>query len=153
MKTSNLGGWENLICPYFGLTCRRTLGSYLEESGFTIKSENRIGGLMLSRFDVFLELNYELETAPNYALSVVLGIGDKKYDEGRRPCAVPYWYLLPRNRPEHRGEGMSFKSQSELESLLLQFRDNFLEPYAKPLWLNFDNLDATIANFRAEFSC
>jgi hypothetical protein len=151
MSTQNLKGWENLICPFFGPTCRRTLGSYLEESGFTEKGQNEIGGLVFSRFGIFLEISYELETAPNYAVSVVLGTGERKYDEGGHPCCVPYWYLLPRDRPEHRGERIRFRNEGE--SLLLRFRDSFLQPYAKPLWLNVDSLEAAISNFRAEFSC
>ena len=33
-------GWEKLICPFFGGTCRRVLGRYLEENGFTEKGLN-----------------------------------------------------------------------------------------------------------------
>jgi len=129
------------------------LGDYLEGNGFAEKGPNEVGGLMFSRFDVFLEISYELETSPNYALSMVLGIGDKKYDEGGHPCCVPYWHLLPRDRREHRGESIRFTTEPELEALLVRFRDQFLEPYAKPLWLNLDALEKAIVNFRAEFSC
>jgi hypothetical protein len=152
MKTPNLHAWEKLIRPYFAPTCRRILGQYMEDNGFTETALNEIGGVMFSRFGVFLEVSYELEVVPQ-ALSVVLGIGEKKYDAGGHPCCVPYWYLLPRDRPEHRGETIKFKTESDLEALLLRFKDEFLEPYAKPLWLNLDRLENTIANFRAEFSC
>jgi len=108
---------------------------------------------MFSRFAMFLEISYELETAPDYALSMVLGTGKKKYDEGGHPCCVPYWYLLPRDRPEHRGESIRFKTEADLEALLVQFRDRFLKPYAKPLWLEQDRLERAIVIFRAEFSC
>ncbi len=153
MSTRNLGGWERLVCPFFAAACRRVLGDYLEGNGFAEKGPNEVGGLMFSRFDVFLEISYELETSPNYALSMVLGIGDKKYDEGGHPCCVPYWHLLPRDRREHRGESIRFTTEPELEALLVRFRDQFLEPYAKPLWLNLDALEKAIVNFRAEFSC
>jgi hypothetical protein len=153
MKKPNVRGWEQLICPYFSPTCRRVLGAYLQENDFSEKGENEIGGLVLSRADIFLEISYELETAPSYALSIVLGTGDRKYDEGGHPCCVPYWYLLPPGRPEHRGAGVRFTNERELESLLTRFKDSILEPYAKPLWLNVEKLELTIANFRAEFSC
>lgn len=152
MSARKMGGWERLICPYFAAACRRVLGRYLEENGFAEKGLNEVEGLMFSRFGVFLEVSYELETVPQ-ALTMVLGVGEKKYDEGGHPCCVPYWYLLPRDRPEHRGESIRFKTESELEALLVNFRDQFLEPYAKPLWLNVDSLEKAIANFRAEFSC
>jgi hypothetical protein len=152
MSARKMGGWERLICPYFAAACRRVLGAYFEENGFAEKGLNEVEGLMFSRFDVFIEVSYELDTAPNYAISMVVGLGDKKYDEGGHPCCVPYWHLLPRDRPEHRGEMIRFSSESELERLLAHFRDQFLEPYAKPLWLDTDRLEKAIANFRAEFS-
>jgi hypothetical protein len=73
--------------PFFGATCRRTLGSYLEESGFTEKGQNEIGGLVFSRFVIFLEIYYELETAPHYAVSVVLGTGENNMMKGVIPVA------------------------------------------------------------------
>ena len=152
MKIPNLNGWEKLICPYFAPTCRRVWGQYLEDNGFTETGLNEIGGVMFSRFGIFLEVSYELELVPQ-ALSVVLGIGDKKYDGGGHPCCVPYWYLLPRDSPENTATGTRFKNEAELEALMLRFRDIFLEAYAKPLWLNLDRLERAIANFRAEFSC
>jgi len=152
MNTPNLNGWEKMICPYFAPTCRRVLGQYLENNGFIETGLNEVGGVMFSRFGIFLEVSYELELVPQ-ALSVVLGIGDKKYDAGGHPCCIPYWRLLPHDKPEHRGEQIRFKTESGLELLLLRLKEEFLEPYAKPLWLNMDHLEKAIANFRAEFSC
>jgi len=153
MDKPNLNGWEKLICPFFEPACRRTLSLYLEENGFSEKSLNEIGGLVFSRFKVFMEISYELETAPNYALSLVIGIGERKYDEGGHSCCVPSWYLLPRDRPDYRGEMTRFRNEAELESLLLRFKAGFLELYAKPLWSNEEDLKSMIAHFRAEFNC
>lgn len=153
MSARKINGWERLICPYFAPVCRRVLGCYLEGNGFVEKGVNEVEGLVFTRFDVFIEVSYELDTAPNYIVSMVLGIGDKKYDEGGHPCCVPYWHLLPGERPERRGELIGFATESELEALLRRFRDEFLEPYARPLWLDTDSLEKAIANFRAEFSC
>jgi hypothetical protein len=145
-------GWEKLVCPYFAATCRRVLGHYMEENGFAEKGPNEIGGLVFSRFGVFLEVSYELEMFPQ-DLTMALGIGEKKYAEGGHPCCVPYWYLLPRNRPEHQAGSTRFRNEAELEELLVRFRDEILESYAKPLWVNVDSLEKAITNFRAEFSC
>ena len=152
MSAQRLNGWEKLICPFFAEATRRVLGRYMEENGFSEKVLNEIDGLVYSRFGVFLEVSYELEMVPQ-ALTMVLGIGEKKYDEGGHPCCVPYWHLLPRDRPEHQAGATRFKNEAELEALLVRFRDQFLEPYAKHLWLNLDSLEKAIANFRAEFSC
>jgi hypothetical protein len=152
MKTPNLNGWEKLICPYFAPTCQRVLGQYLEDNGFTETGLNEIGGVMFSRFGIFLEVSYELETVPQ-DLTMCLGIGEKKYDKGGHICCVPYWYLLPRDSPENTATGAGFKNEAELEKLLLRFKDVVLETYARPLWLNLDRLEKAITNFRAEFSC
>jgi hypothetical protein len=152
MKTVNLNGWEKLICPFFAPVCRRVLSDYLEENGFAETGLNEIGGVLFSRFGIFLEISYELESAPNYWLSVVIGTGDRKYDAAGHPCCIPYWYLLPRDRPEHRGQSIKFKNESDLEALLLRFKGEFFESYAKPLWLNLDRLEKAVANFRSEFS-
>lgn len=152
MSTRDLGGWERLICPFFAAVCRRVIGPYLKECGFAERGLDAIEGLMFSRRGVFLDVSYELEVVPQ-ALTMVLGIGEKQFDEGGRPCCVPYWHLLPPDRPEHRGELIGFKTESELEALLARFRDQFLEPYAKPLWLNVQSLEVAISTFRAELGC
>lgn len=152
MNTPNLNGWEKLICPFFGPTCRRVLGNYLEENGFTEKGQTEIGGITFSRFGVFLEINYELEMFPQ-SLTIAIGVGDEKYNEGRHPCFVPYWYLIPRSRTENRAGFTRFKNEGELEALLTHFRDNVLESDAKSFWLDVEKLELAIGNFRAEFSC
>ncbi len=149
MNTRNWGGWERLICPYFAATCRRVLGRYFEENGFTEKGLNEVEGLVFVRFGVFVEASYDLETAPNYGISINIGLGDKKYDKSGIPCGVPYWYLLPLDRAEHRGEMIRFRSEVALVALLEHYRDQFLEPYAKPLWVDVDRLEKTIEGFRA----
>ncbi len=153
MKKPHLNGWEGLICTFFGPTCRRVLGQYFEMNGFTEVRENEIGGVWFSRFGVFLEISYELETVPQ-TLSVVIGVGENKYESpSGHPCCVPYWYLLPRVDSQNQSGLVGFKTESELETLLGQIKDNVLEPYAKPLWNNIEKLEVTIANFRSEFSC
>ena len=61
--------------------CRRVLDRYLEEQGFAEKETGAIGEIVYKRSDVFLEIGYEPETCPNYSPTVVLGIGDCKYDQ------------------------------------------------------------------------
>jgi hypothetical protein len=152
MSAQTLGGWENLNCPFFSVICRRTLGPYLESNGFLERGPNEIGGLFYTRFGIFLEVSYELETVP-HSLRVILGIGDKVYDKGGHPSGVPYWYLLPRDRPEHEADTTGFSNETQLQNLLTHFRDTVIEPYMKPLWLNLDTLEKAIINFRSEFSC
>ena len=81
MKSKNTYGWERLNCPFFTSVCRRVLDRYLEEQGFAEKETGAIGEIVYKRSDVFLEIGYEPETCPNYSPTVVLGIGDCKYDQ------------------------------------------------------------------------
>jgi hypothetical protein len=150
MKSKDLGDRTSPVGSFFARTTLRVLGSYFEENGFTEGRPDKFGSLMFFRFGVFLEVSYELDIVP-HAITIVIGIGDKKYDRGRLPCGVPYWYLLPRDRPGHQVDESAFEGEKELEQLLVRFRDQFIEPFAKPLWLNVDALERAISNFRAEF--
>lgn len=159
MKTPDLYGWEKLICPYFTSTCRRVLGQYLEGNGFTETGLNVIGGVTFSRLGVFLDVDYDLEPAPQ-ELTMLLGITNKKYGPKAQSCRVPYWWLLRRNSPENtvsntrrRNEAelefVRFRNEAELEAVLLRFRDVFLETCAKPLWLDPGRLEQVIDEFTA----
>lgn len=150
MKPKKTYGWDRLNCPFFTSVCRRVLNRYLEEQGFAEKETGSIGEILYKRFDVFLEIGYEPETGPNYSPTVVLGIGEHKYDEAGQPACVPLWYLLPYNHPEKTGRFWTFRTEEELAHILKQIKEQFLEPCATPLWLDAERLEKCITNFRAE---
>ena|SRR2546430_5557550 len=152
MSAADLAGWEKLSCLFFSRACRRVLGRYLESNGFSERSVDRIGIVTFSRFGIFLEIGYELEMAPNYMPTVVLGIGEGKYDKKGQPSAIPFWYLIPSDRPESKYSLWTFKTEAELETALARIKDEVLEVHAKPLWSNLEKLEKVISNFRAEFS-
>ena len=151
MSNSTTAGWERLNCPFFASTCRRTLSDYLEAQGFVEKELTPVGGVVYRRFDVFLEISYEPDTSPDYSPTIVLGVGAGKYDEGGRPGGVPFWYVIPSNLQERNYTFWTFKTEADLQSVLIRIKDALLEPHARPLWLNLDRLEKYIANFRAEF--
>jgi hypothetical protein len=150
MKTPDLNGWEKLICPFFAETCRHALGSYLEDNGFREFKQNQIGGLLFSRFGVFLEISYVLEVFPQ-DLTISLGTSQELYDSDGRPCFIPYWYLLPMGSNERNANFTGFKTKTELESLFENFAKLFLETHFKSLWMKVDNLEKMILNFQSEF--
>jgi len=127
------------------------LNDYLEAQGFVEKELTPVGGVVYRRFDVFLEINYEPDTSPDYSPTIVLGVGAGKYDEGGRPAGVPFWYVIPSNLQERSYTFWTFKTEADLQSVLNRIKDALLEPHARPLWLNLDRLEKYIANFRAEF--
>jgi hypothetical protein len=59
--------------------------------------------------------------------------------------------LSKEGRYEQRGGLGTFRTEADLQSVLARIKDGLLEPHAKPLWLNLDRLEKSIANFRAEF--
>ncbi len=152
MNVLDLQGLEKWRCPFFARVCRRVLGEYLESNGFSETSVDVTGVPTFSRFGVFLEVGYDLESAPSYEPTVVLGVGEKTYDESFQPCGVPFWYVIPGNLEENKYSDWTFKTEAELEKVLARIRDEVLELYAKPLWLNLDRLEKVISRFRAEFS-
>jgi hypothetical protein len=151
MSKPGTGGWERLNCSFFAATCRRVLSDYLEAEGFVEKEVTPVGGVVYRRFEIFLEISYELQTCSNYSPTIVLGIGPRKYDEGGRPRGVPFWYVIPNNLPERSYTFWTFKTEADLESVLARIKDGLLEPHARPLWLNIDRLEKSITNFRAEY--
>ena len=150
MNSKNTYGWERLNCPFFTSACHRVLSPYLEEQGFAEKEVGSIGEIIYKRFDVFLEIGYEPETCPNYSPTVVLGLGDSKYDDAGRPAGVPLWYLLPQGHSEKTGKFWTFKTEADLERMLTEIKTQFLEPHAKPLWLDMNKLEKHIENFRTK---
>jgi len=148
MSIRNWNGWERLICPYFEATCRCVLGYYLKENGFAEKglAEKEDSGLTFYRSEIFLDIGYELESVPQ-TLTMTIGIDNKVYDKKLRPCYIPYWYLLPQDHWAHQAYGRGFRNEAELEALLIRFRDEIINPYAKPLWLNIDYLWKAVTSF------
>jgi len=126
------------------------LSDYLEAQDFAETEVTPVGGMVFRRFDVFLEISYEPDTCPDYSPTIVLGTGPGKYDEGGRP-GVPFWYVIPSNLPERNYTFWTFKTETDLQSVLARIKDALLEPHAKPLWINLDRLEKYVANFRAEF--
>ena len=144
-------GWERLNCPFFATTCRRILSDYFEAQGLVEKEMTPIGGIVYGRLNMFLEISYEPEMCPNYSPTIIMGIGPSKFDEDGRPTGVPFWYVIPSNRPERSYAFWTFKTETDLESVFVRIKDALVEPYAKSLWLNLDRLEKYIQNFRAEY--
>lgn len=149
----NWFGWDKLICPYFTQTCRNVLSSYLNINGFTETATDEIGGLFFLRDGVFLEISYEIETAPNYAVSMVLGVGERKFDNDGHPRGIPYWYVISRDHSVESLANKRYASPAELEVLLLRYKNQFLEYTAKPLWREPRRIEVLVNVFRNEFNC
>jgi len=59
------------------------------------------------------------------------------------------WFALPSDHPYTTKIFWTFKTEADLERVLTEIKEQFLEPYAKPLWLNRARLEKSIANFHA----
>lgn len=151
MSKTATEGWETRNCLFFAPTCRRILSEYLEAQGFVERELTPVGGIVYRRFEVFLEVSYEPDTCPNYSPTIVLGIGPGKYDAGGRPGGVPFWFVIPDSLPERNYTFWTFKTEGDLEAVLARIKDALLEPHARPLWQDVDQLEKYIASFRAEF--
>lgn len=146
-------GWEQLDCRYFAETCREVIGDYLEAQGFAEKGLTNGGGIIYSRFDVFLQINYDTNLYPKYTFTTVVGIGDGAYTKQGRFSGVPMWFILPEDHLYRTRVHWTFSSKDELAKVLEEVRAEFLETTVVPLLLNRDGLERMIANFRSEFCC
>lgn len=145
---SSESGWRSLTCSYFAAVCREILSHYFERFGFIETTQSAIGGVYFKRDDVFIEISYEPETYPKYSPSVIVGIGDAKYDDSGLPCGVPLWYVVPQRDAVPRYTSWTFSNEGELRATLLRIREEVLEGYAAPLWSDRDYLNSVIVNFR-----
>ena len=148
----NTNGWERLLCSYFSKTCIDQLATSLEEDGFVVSRTETDGAVIFKRFNVFIEIGYELETAPNYSPTVVIGLGDKKYDEAGKPAGVPLWFVIRDDEPAKRYSFWKFSTEAELRDALLRIKNEVLERHVRHLWLRTEVLERTLANFRSEFA-
>ena len=150
MNNNASAGWKGYDCPFFTPVCRRVLSGYCQAQGFLEDELTPTAGIVYRRQNVFLETSYDSETGLNFAPTLIIGAGVGKYGEDGRPSAVPFWYLIPANLPERGYTFWKFKTEAELESVLVRVRHALLEPFAAPLLHNFDLLEKHIANFGAE---
>ena len=148
----NMNGWDQLLCKYFSKTCIDQLAASLEEDGFAVSRTETDGAVIFKRFDVFLEIGYELETSPNYSPTVVIGLGDNKYDESGKPAGVPLWYVIRDDEPAKRYSFWKFSSESELKVVLLRIKNEVIERHVSHLWQHTEALEKMLANFRSEFA-
>ena len=149
MSTNNSYGWDQLDCLYFTSICRSILSDYLLSQGFVEKGLMPQGGVVYRKLDIFLEISYVPETRPKYTPTVILGIGRRKYDvEGLG--AVPLWYVVPDDLLEFDYTSWRFSSESDLESVLTRIKDTIPTQYARPLWIDREQLEGYIKRFEAQ---
>lgn len=147
----NANGWEQLDCNYFAAICGSTLGEYLERLGFEESRLTARGGIIYSRFDLFLEISYDTNLFPNYTTRVVVGFDDGAYNNMCGFNGVPMWYIIPRDHPYRTRVHWTFQNEDELTKVLEEVRDDFFETTLKPILLNRDGLERVIQSFHSEF--
>lgn len=148
----NMNGWERLLCGYFSRICIDQLAASLEEDGFEVSRVEIDGTVIFKRFDVFLEIGYVLETAPNYSPTVVIGLGEKKYGVDGKPAGVPLWFVIRNDEPAKQYSFWKFSNVAELREVLLRIKNEVLERYARYLWQHTEVLEKQLANFRSELN-
>ncbi len=148
----NMNGWEQLLCGYFNATCISELSEPLGMDGFKVVRTESYGAVIFKRFDVFIEVGYEVESAPNYSPTVVIGFGDKKYDEAGKPAGVPLWFLICDDEPAKRYSFWNFSSESQLRQVLGRIKTEVLDLHVRSLWERTEVLEKALSNFRAEFA-
>lgn len=146
----NFNGWEKLFCSFFTPICRHVLDSYLADNDFIESKTKPTGAMVYKRNDIFLEIGYLPETCPDYELRIILGLRNG-VDENGRSTRVPLWYILGKSVLQKLPALFwTFKNEADLERLLLEVKNSFLETNAKSLWLNPDQLSGKIEEFLNE---
>ena len=147
----NANGWDQLDCKYFAAVCRNVLSSHLEEAGFEEKKETVIGGVVYTRFDLFLEISYDTIDFPTYTAKAAIGFGEEVYNQMGGFNGVPMWYILEEGHPYRTKIHWTFQSESELTKVLEEINIEFIDATLKPLLLNREGLERVIKSFQSEF--
>lgn len=142
-------GWERLNCPYFFEVASRALGDYFLGQGFTL-NKTVGGGMMLTRWGVYVGISYVSETCPNYELTLVVGLGTNIYDERGGLTGVPAWYVIPNDSPAMREVLWRFNSENKLDTLLRHLQAEVLQPFMEPLWNRTEVLEELIERFKKD---
>lgn len=89
----NTNGWEELLCSYFDNVCISQLSDFFASNVFgnIVVQENAV---VFKAINAFIEIGYEVDSAPLYSPTVVVGLGDKKFDEIGAPASVPMWFAI-----------------------------------------------------------
>lgn len=143
---NNKPGWEQLICDFFYEVCLRMLRPYFTSLGFT-EAKTKINGAIFKRNDVFVEVSYLPESAPNYSPSLIVGIGSDKYDDIGRRTGLPAWYILSDSDEARNYSFWKFCDDKELASVLTKLKVEVIDQHMKPLWEDRVKLEAEIKNF------
>jgi len=139
-------GWEQLNCQYFANVCRRVLGALLGAQGFAERGLTPGGGVIFSKGDVALELNYDVSRYPRYFVTAWLSLGDWVH----RGNGVPLWYMLSNEHPYREGTHWNFHNEEELFRVLSEVKADFVEAILIPLLDSQDALERLIDRFRRD---
>lgn len=146
----NRNGWEQLDCKFFARVCRDVLGGYLEGHEFKEKRLTDGGGVVYSRSDIFIEVNYDTNLFPEYTIRVVVGFGDGAFNKQGGFSGVPMWYVLPHSHPYRTQVYWTFSNEEELSSVLKEVKAEFFESNLSPLLVNDDELERLVGRFQRE---
>lgn len=143
---NNKHGWEQLICDFFYAVCLRVLGPYFTSLGF-VEEKSKINGVVFKRNDLFVEVSYLPESAPNYSPSLIVGIGSCKYDDTGKTTGRPAWSILSDNDEARKYSFWKFSNDKELASVLTKLKVEVIERHMKPLWEDRVKLENAIKTF------
>ncbi len=138
--------WEQLLCDFFYVVCLKILKPYFSSLGF-IEGKTNINGVLFRRNDLFVEISYLPESAPNYSPSLIFGLDNYSYDAVCNLNRIPAWSILPNDGISRNYSFWRFSDEKELEFVLIRIKIEIIERYMKPLWEDRKKLECKIKNF------
>lgn len=142
----SLNGWQVLLSEYFEVTVVGALGDYFRAKGFQGFYEEYGCKVRFDMADVFVDISYLLETAPQY--EIILTIGRSASDKGTGEWSLPLWFLIPEDHPTRVSPWWKFNSPANLEEVLLRIQEEVLIPFAEPLMSDHEALRLQMERYR-----
>ena len=139
-------GWDAFICEFFYTVCVDVLGPYFKPLGF-VEEKSKINGVVFKQNDLYVEVSYVPETAPNYSPSLIVGIGSYKYDSTGKSTGLPAWSILSDNDKARNYSFWNFGDEKELATTLNKLKTEIIEPHIQPLWEDRIKLEREIKKF------
>lgn len=134
--------WEALAAPYFQDVVRSELNKYFRNHGFKGAATDDTAVRYL-RDQVFVELAYMYETAPDYELTLSVGLVET---DGLASRHLPIWTLVSAEEPR----AWKFSDPEALRSVLRHLVSTVFESAVRPLWQNKDELENRLEALEAK---
>lgn len=135
--------------PFFKLSCREVLDTYLTLYGFCEVDLEESVGVVYRNNDVSLTFDYLLEDAPRYRLQIGVGYlsGKQVYN---RELSLGMWYFMPQKKSEVSYWEWTWSDSVQLIDVLTRITETVFPIYLMPLIRDPNEIQKALLRWKNE---